>query len=1462
MVAVGLDDKAAAQAITEINNLPGFTSSRKLAIACANSRESHTISGDVPQVEALITKLKADHIFARKLAVEIGYHSSYMEPIAEEYIQRMGELLPGQQQKKNSPPIFFSSTHGRVVEAAELRDPHYWTKNLVSTVRFHEAVSLMLQHTEKTLSKDVDAADVYSIHQLLEIGPHSALQGPLRKIIEEIRPSKDGVQYRSVLKRGESGLTSAMEAAGSLHSIGYPVKVTKVNELEDVKPNMLIDLPRYAFNHSREYWYESRLSRNFRNRQYPRHELLGAPVNDWDGKHDAIWRNWIRLSENPWVEHHTVSGAVLYPAAGFLVMVIEGCKQLSERANNGKNLSGFRFKEVSFHSALRVPDNTMGVESHLYLRPVKQSAIESQASLWLEFQVCTAQEDDEFREHCRGQVLIEYEESSALDQGLENRILEENAKQNIADAKANCKTKVAAKDVYQAWEKVGLAFGPTFQTVSDPLVNHETGTAVAEVNSTIPLLKTLMPKNYIQPHLIHPTTLDGALQVCLTSLISDPSRQQKNAIVLTFVDELWVSATQPSSDVDGSQSGYTVLANTSNLSRKQFKMECTAVDQKTQKPRVLVYGLVVTEVDDEADDSPAEGEANHRSWGISWKADPTFLGPEEVGTVVGSSEESLHKYVDILAHKNPSMKILELNTNDSAPLVKAFNSRYLQYDSTAVSIPAMKSIAKDAPEGSNVNFKPLDLSLDATEQGFEPESYDLIITHENTGSFDLSNPQDKEAVKNFLQLLAPSGRLLLCPSNRTGQEIEDWTTFLTQSGFSGLEAQFHADSQFWIVSSKSNGQSTVASPSGIARQYYIIYDQASQIQHQTALQISQSLSLRGAVEVCSFSEYAALAASGQDITNNSCILLAEMTSNLLATLKKDELAAIQAMINGSRLLWVHRDDTAEADLVTGFAACVRLEKPDLNFVLLATGDNVGSDALVSSVLEVDRVVADTKTWGETSYKIIENGVLAVPRLTEDTSVTQHVKNQTVSRSKTYEAPFGADTDRALSLRCRDIGLLDSICFDDDPLYVKPLAANEVEFKTMATAVNFKDLAVMLGKINETPVGLEAAGIVTRVGSGVTRFKQGDHVFGFAFKGAYSTYTRALEGTIATIPEGMSFSDAAVLPIVYTTAYACLYDIGGLDVRAKRRDGTKPTVLIHAAAGGVGQAAIQFCQREGAEIFATVGSLEKRDFLESTYGIPRDHILSSRDQSFKTGLLRMTKGRGVDIVLNSLAGDMLRASWDCVAPFGAFAEIGLSDIESRTRISMKTFEKSARFQSLELNYMQLNDMPRLDDLFQRTFESVLYGKNKLVLATPVTAYPISEIQTALRFMQSGKHIGKLVIEPHQKDIVALTEPRFEGAKFSSDATYVVSGGFGGLGRDIIRWMADNGAKNIVVTSRRGPVGEESQKLVRDLQQRGVEIIAPPCDITDEESLLSTMSDVLSKLPSVRGCIQASTILNVS
>ena len=375
---------------------------------------------------------------------------------------------------------------------------------------------------------------------------------------------------------------------------------------------MLVDLPSYPFDHSKTYWRESRISKGYRFRKVVRHELLGTPVSDWN-KNNAIWRNWIRLSENPWVKDHRITGNTLYPAAGMLVMAIEASKQL---ANPEKTLKGFRFKEISLHIGLRVPSNADGVETHFYMRPYMNSTA-STSSNWSEFQLFSF-EGNEWREHCRGLIQTEYEAPyTPVDAGLEDQMFMKICANYVENAEQACRKNVSVQQLYGLFQTVGFDFGPIFQTLSDMRIDSDHN-MIATLNSKVNDIRNIMPHRYVQPHLIHPTTLDGVLQAGIVALTRGGC-DVREAMVPTSMRELWISA-----DPNAFNKCYRLAAHADILSLRQSEASIIAVNPVNNIPIIKADGFISTAVSSRTVQNTEESY-RHLSFNLDWKPDISFV---------------------------------------------------------------------------------------------------------------------------------------------------------------------------------------------------------------------------------------------------------------------------------------------------------------------------------------------------------------------------------------------------------------------------------------------------------------------------------------------------------------------------------------------------------------------------------------------------------------------------------------------------------------------------------------------------------------------------------------------------------------------------------------------------------------------------------------------------------------------
>ena len=310
MVSVGLPERAI---YSYINKTAQGGAGQELTLSCINSPHNVTLSGVEAQVDSLIALLKQDDIFARKLPVNVAYHSPQMNEIADEYLTQIGALARGESPKESI--IFISSISGQVIAADLLCQANYWVQNLLSPVRFQDALEKACSQPSQGLQKKLDGShrDLIVTDDILEIGPHSALRGPVREILLNIARGLK-ITYCPIIIRKRSALKSFLEAVGLLHCRGHIVDLANANSTSSISsapPAAVLGLPEYPFDHSKTYWEESAISKGHRFRQFPRIKILGTRVPDWNPL-QAKWRNVLQVADIPWVVHHKARKLTLY----------------------------------------------------------------------------------------------------------------------------------------------------------------------------------------------------------------------------------------------------------------------------------------------------------------------------------------------------------------------------------------------------------------------------------------------------------------------------------------------------------------------------------------------------------------------------------------------------------------------------------------------------------------------------------------------------------------------------------------------------------------------------------------------------------------------------------------------------------------------------------------------------------------------------------------------------------------------------------------------------------------------------------------------------------------------------------------------------------------------------------------------------------------------------------------------
>ncbi len=408
------------------------------------------------------------------------------------------------------------------------------------------------------------------------------------------------------------------------------------------------------------------------------------------------------------------------------------------------------------------------------------------------------------------------------------------------------------------------------------------------------------------------------------------------------------------------------------------------------------------------------------------------------------------------------------------------------------------------------------------------------------------------------------------------------------------------------------------------------------------------------------------------------------------------------------------------------------------------------------------------------------------------------------------------------------------------------APGEIEIEVMAVGLNFidvmKGMGIYPGQANDRlSFGIECSGRISSVGENVAEWQIGDEVMAVVpASDAFSAYTLIPESFAAAKPETMSFEEAATTPVAFLTAYYALHYHGRL-AQGER-------VLIHAAAGGVGLAAVQICQVTDAEIYATAGSSEKRDFLRS---IGVKHVFDSRSLSFASEVMKQTNGEGVDIVLNSLSGDAIQAGLEVLREGGRFLEIGKQDIYQNTQLGLLPFQNNISFSSVHLDRI----LPRRKELFR---ELMRFREVGTFAPLPVKVFPISESAAAFRYMAQAKHIGKIAISLRDANIgVMELEARQKNVRV--DATYLITGGLGDLGLWVANWLVDRGARHLVLLGRNG-ASSTAQMEIERLRESGAEIIIEQADVSRPEQLDRVLTEIARTLPPLKGVIHAAGVLD--
>ncbi|MEW2580979.1 SDR family NAD(P)-dependent oxidoreductase [Streptomyces syringium] len=422
-----------------------------------------------------------------------------------------------------------------------------------------------------------------------------------------------------------------------------------------------------------------------------------------------------------------------------------------------------------------------------------------------------------------------------------------------------------------------------------------------------------------------------------------------------------------------------------------------------------------------------------------------------------------------------------------------------------------------------------------------------------------------------------------------------------------------------------------------------------------------------------------------------------------------------------------------------------------------------------------------------------------------------------------------------------------------PITVTPPGRGEILISTRATALNYRDVLTGLGLTpmvadyaqkwrGQAVIGIECAGVVLAVGDDVTTVKAGDRVMAPAAH-SFASHTVARADRAIILPEAMTCAEAATMPVAFYTVLHSLGHLAGL------RQGE--ILLVHGAAGGVGLAAVQYARTIGARVIGTAGTEAKRDLLR-LLGV--DDVLDSRSLHFAHQVRELTGGRGVDVVLNSVAGDALTRSMEILAPYGRFIELGKRDVTEDNPLPMAPFSANISFHAVDISTLLINDSPLADHYRDLLDEAVHTGTYRPLLHR---TYPAARIQDAFTALQYSRHHGKIVVTFDEAVPVTLLE---QAPVLRPDAAYLVTGGLGGFGAATARHLAGRGARHLALLGRRGINGPGAPELVADLTAQGIAVSVHAVDVTDRAALVQIIDTIQQGPVPLAGLVHAAMVLD--
>ncbi|KAI0402748.1 polyketide synthase-like protein [Xylaria palmicola] len=1394
MLACGLAVEEAEKLISQLGL------SDKVCVACINAPTSVTLSGFRESIDSIHSELQSRKTFCRLL--ETGgqaYHSALMKAAGAHYEQLIAPYFQDCPGSLHEVMMYSTAKHvgnDPVVLDASISMAEYWRDNLESPVQFDSALSHVTQ--------------MQRFH-IIEIGPHSALKGPINQVCMAMAQDSQAIPYSPTLIRNEDSHLCMQRLAGKLFVSGYNMEWEAINLIPEQSRVLFQDLPPYPWDYSAGLrWSEPRASVELRNRPYTRHELLGSQLLAGNGI-DWSWRNVLCADEVPWLRDHKIESQVIFPAAGYLAVAMEAASR-ANAAHQGfiYEPTTFDFQKISINAAMVVPDqddlSKELIELHTTMSLRKLSAKTVSASIY-DFTI-SSWSGGQSVVHCVGSVKV-----------FDSRF----GKTILIDDISPCRNWTMDR-WRERFTEEGIFFGPYFQSLTGVQADKSQVQSVVRCTTHIDPPKA---RNLATRYAVHPVTIDACLQATLiSSTRGNPDSFQ--SYVPVFISQCRIQ--RPGSQHDDQQG--VIRARSHKTGFSTLRADCILEDSQGS-PVVEMEGVKLSRyvgrvAQNETSISPHL--ERHPVLRVQWKPDITRLTPDATSqleayvadfiqhhapaTVEQEIVAMIGALLDLAGHKNPRIRVGQLGTESQRSA-----DHWLGILGKGTAFPRFRSwesIGVDEDE------------LSAESPG--PNTFDVVI-HDEHGLQDTW----KSSPSRLISLVKEDGIIITRNSSAARAAIEI-------SGFSSISLRGKVVLAIRKAQRKTLGRQIIL----------LLGHKTTPLTQQFLTKLTEILQDSGAgavntVQLCQLLH--------TKISENAlCISLLEVEEPFLATLNQGDLDLLHALTGSVRdIVWLSGANMLGAPnpdltLVHGLFRALRVEQPSLRLAIIDIGTlgAFSSDPQASGEGLI-RALSSFKDDEDNEF-VVSDGLLHISRFEPDTTINSVFRNRT-SRESARRGKLPLSEAGPARLSIGNVGLTDTMYFQQlrEPSAHPPQGYIDVQVK--AVSLNAKDVYTMSGHV-ETRTGtssLEFSGVVTAVGPGVQDLEPGDRVV-VINPNNFTTIERVPSWTAHKLRPEEEFTVIATLPTIYSSALYAVRD------RAQLRGGE--SVLIHSGAGAFGIAAITLAQRAGAVVFATAGSEERRRFLTDKLGIAPTHVFNSRDDSFVAGLQAATKGRGVDVVVNSLTGDLMHASWRCLAPFGRFVEVGKREIVDDGRLEMNVFARSTTFTAFDLSEMFFQEGEHYQALVAGLVRDILemYRSGEIRVA-PITKFDISEIAEAYRYFSSKERIGKVVISlENPNSLLTVTPSKFQTI-LDSEKVYLLVGALGGLGRSLTQWMMSRGARRFVFLQRSGCEKPGAQEFVDDLRQAGAQLTVVKGDVTNFNDVAASIKACKDLGGPLGGVVQA-------